>query len=88
MLDSESVRATDVVGEMLRMDKLTGRSAIVTGGASGIGRACAIRLAREGAGIVIGDIRDERAAETAGLVRAAGGTAIAVHVGDPHVLDH
>ena len=37
---------------------------------------------------MIGDIRDERAAETAGLVRAAGGTAIAVHVGDPHVLDH
>ena len=66
------------------MDKLTGRCAIVTGGASGIGRACAIRLAREGAGIVIGDIRDEQAEETADLVRAAGGKAIAVHcdIGD------
>jgi NAD(P)-dependent dehydrogenase (short-subunit alcohol dehydrogenase family) len=61
------------------MGKLNGRSAIVTGGASGIGRACAIRLAREGARITIGDIRDEGAAETAEFVRAAGGEAVAVH---------
>lgn len=66
------------------MNRLTGRGAIVTGGASGIGRACAIRLAREGARVVIGDVRDEGAAETVDLVRAEGGEAIAVHcdIGD------
>ncbi|MGC9348870.1 MAG: SDR family NAD(P)-dependent oxidoreductase [Anaerolineae bacterium] len=66
------------------MSKLEGRTAIVTGGASGIGRACAIRLARDGARVVIGDIRDEEAAETVDLVRAEGGEAIAVHcdIGD------
>ena len=66
------------------MDRLKDRSAIVTGGASGIGRACAIRLAREGARITVGDVRDEQAAETVELVRAGGGEAIAVHcdIGD------
>ena len=76
ILDSKSIQATYVVAAILCVDKLTGRSAIVTGGASGIGRACAIRLAREGAGTVIGDIRDEQAAETVDLVRAAGGLAL------------
>jgi 3-oxoacyl-[acyl-carrier protein] reductase len=66
------------------MGKLNGRSAIVTGGAYGIGRACAIRLAREGARITIGDVRDDGAAETVELVRAGGGEAVAVHcdIGD------
>ena len=66
------------------MGNLEGRGAIVTGGASGIGRACAIRLAREGARVVIGDVRDEGAAETVDLVSAEGGKAIAVHcdIGD------
>jgi NAD(P)-dependent dehydrogenase (short-subunit alcohol dehydrogenase family) len=66
------------------MGKLEGRSAVVTGGASGIGRACAVRLAREGARVAIADIRDAEAAETVELVRAAGGEALAVHcdIGD------
>jgi NAD(P)-dependent dehydrogenase (short-subunit alcohol dehydrogenase family) len=66
------------------MGKLEGLSAIVTGGASGIGRACAIRLARDGARVTIGDIRDGGAAETVELVRSEGGEAIAVHcdIGD------
>ena len=66
------------------MPNLKGACAIVTGGASGIGRACAIRLAREGTRIVIGDVRDEEAQETVTLVQESGGEAVAIHcdIGD------
>jgi NAD(P)-dependent dehydrogenase (short-subunit alcohol dehydrogenase family) len=40
------------------MTRLAGKVALVTGGASGIGRACAQRLAEEGAFVVVTDIRD------------------------------
>jgi NAD(P)-dependent dehydrogenase (short-subunit alcohol dehydrogenase family) len=40
------------------MTRLAGKVALVTGGASGIGRACARRLAEEGAFVVVTDIRD------------------------------
>ena len=39
--------------------RLEGRSAVVTGGASGLGRAIALRFADEGAFVVVGDLRDE-----------------------------
>ena len=52
---------------------LAGRIALVTGGASGIGRACAIRLAEAGARVVIVD-RDD-ATE---LAKQLGGEAVAV----------
>lgn len=52
-----------------------GRVAIVTGGSGGIGQAIAVRLASEGARIVIADIVD--GAETIELARRAGGEAIA-----------
>jgi len=66
------------------MPRLDRRSAVVTGGGSGIGRATALRLAQEGARITVGDIRDGDATETVELVRAAGGEAVAVHcdIGD------
>jgi len=57
------------------MDRLQGRKAIVTGAASGIGRATAQRLASEGAAVFCADIAAEGAEETAKLITSAGGTA-------------
>ncbi len=54
--------------------KLTGRSAIVTGGASGIGRAAAIALAAEGCAVMVTDIDDAGGEETLALIEKAGGT--------------
>ena len=42
---------------------LKGRRALVTGGSRGIGRECALSLAREGAGVCINYVRNEAAAE-------------------------
>ncbi len=54
---------------------LTGKVALVTGGASGIGRATALRLAREGGRVVIADVDQVGGEETAGLVSGLGGNA-------------
>lgn len=58
------------------MGKLEGKSALITGGGSGIGRACALKLSAEGAWVMIADIREDIAKETADLVTAAGGTGL------------
>ncbi|MDH3234616.1 MAG: SDR family oxidoreductase [Alphaproteobacteria bacterium] len=57
---------------------LEGRVAIVTGAGSGIGKAGAIALAREGAYVVVADLSAERGAQTAETIRAAGGGASSV----------
>ncbi|MFN8201474.1 MAG: SDR family oxidoreductase [Solirubrobacteraceae bacterium] len=56
---------------------LVGRAGLVTGAASGIGRACALRFGREGAQVLVSDLESSRAAgeEVVALIRAAGGTA-------------
>jgi NAD(P)-dependent dehydrogenase (short-subunit alcohol dehydrogenase family) len=59
-------------------ERLAGKVALITGGASGIGRACAVRFAQEGARVCVADMNLDRAAETAHLVESAGGSAIAV----------
>lgn len=57
---------------------LSGKTAIVTGGANGIGRAAAIMLARAGANIAIGDFKLEDAKKTAAEIQQLGVKAIAV----------
>ncbi|TFV76697.1 3-hydroxybutyrate dehydrogenase [Blastococcus sp. CT_GayMR19] len=63
---------------------LAGRRALVTGGASGIGRACAVRLAAGGAEVVVVD-RDAEAAKA--VAELVGGTAVAVDLSDLEAVD-
>jgi NAD(P)-dependent dehydrogenase (short-subunit alcohol dehydrogenase family) len=58
----------------------SGRAAFVTGAGSGIGRATAIRLAREGASVAAADLRLDAAEETATMIADAGGRAEAFAV--------
>lgn len=55
--------------------EIGGKVAVVTGGGSGIGRATARRLAREGAKVVVADVDAEGGRETVRLIREAGGEA-------------
>ncbi|WP_086564988.1 SDR family NAD(P)-dependent oxidoreductase [Streptomyces africanus] len=57
---------------------LSGKSVIVTGAASGIGRATALRFAEEGARVVVADLNAEGAKGVVGAIESAGGTAVAV----------
>ena len=57
---------------------LDGKAAIITGAATGIGRATALVFARAGARLVLADLRPEELARTADAVREAGGDAISV----------
>jgi 3-hydroxybutyrate dehydrogenase len=69
---------------MSTSEYLTGRRAMVTGGASGIGRACVLRLAAAGASVVVVD-RDAAAAET--VAAEVGGTAVPVDLSDLDAVD-
>jgi len=62
------------------MRGLAGKVGIVAGGGRGIGAATARRLAEEGASVVVGDIMEDWAKETAASIREAGGKAIGVHL--------
>jgi len=60
--------------------QLNGKTAIVTGGASGIGRATAEAFAAAGAHVIIGDINEAQGAEAAASIRAQGNTADAIRL--------
>src|SRR5580704_4081583 len=65
---------------------MNGQTALVTGASRGLGRAIALRLAREGASVAVNYVaRRELAEEVVEEIRAGGGRAISVHadVGDP-----
>jgi NAD(P)-dependent dehydrogenase (short-subunit alcohol dehydrogenase family) len=59
--------------------ELPGKVGHVTGAGAGIGRAIAVRLAREGASVAVSDIDDPGGAETVSRIEAAGGRAVFVH---------
>ncbi len=62
-----------------RVITLEGKTAIVTGAARGIGAACALAFARHGASVVLGDVLEERCAETArAIAEETGADALAV----------
>jgi 3-oxoacyl-[acyl-carrier protein] reductase len=68
------------------MTRFAGRSVLVTGGASGIGRSAALAFAAEGAAVTVGDLDEDGARETAALAgeRARG---VRCDVTDPEQLD-
>ena len=58
------------------MGKLDGKVAVITGAASGMGRATAIRFAQEGAGIVVADLNSQGGELVVSEIAAAGGRAV------------
>jgi len=60
--------------------QLDGKVALVTGGASGIGRATALTFASEGAKLVIADMNEEGGQQTAHMIIEQGGEAIFVTI--------
>ncbi|HWL37559.1 MAG TPA: glucose 1-dehydrogenase [Frankiaceae bacterium] len=62
------------------MARFDGKVALVTGGASGIGKATARRLASEGAAVLIGDLQDDAGAAVVAEIEKDGGRAAYVHL--------
>ena len=56
--------------------RLAGKGVVITGASTGIGRACALRFAREGARLVLADVRDDEGEALRREIQRAGGTAL------------
>lgn len=69
--------------------RLFGKSALISGGASGLGEAQAILYAREGASVLIGDVQAEKGGAVVAAIESEGGKAafIALDVTDAHSWD-
>jgi len=68
--------------------RLEGKVAVVTGAGNGIGRACALRFAEEGAAVVVADLLDEQGEAAAGAIEEAGGRATFVHLDASSAADN
>jgi len=73
-LETTQGEETGLIGGMMS-DRFSGKVAVVTGGASGIGEATCLRLAREGASVLVADIQADKAEKVAEAIRHTGGTA-------------
>jgi 3-oxoacyl-[acyl-carrier protein] reductase len=76
-LEWVAARIAGSLGKRTRMANLQGRIALVTGASQGIGRACALELARHGATVALAARNEAKLAEVAAEIEAAGGQATA-----------
>ena len=60
------------------MNRMRGKSAVITGGALGIGRACALKFAEEGAAVAVTDVDVNKGSIVAEEIRGRGGDAVFV----------
>src|SRR6185312_13644686 len=82
-MERNEAKEVDMVG------LLDGKSALITGGGGGIGRATALAFAREGARVAVADAAEAAAQETVALINRAGGQAMTLSgdVTDAHVVE-
>ncbi len=80
---------SDDTKAIARTGRLAGKTAVITGGAAGLGRATALAFANEGAAVAIFDIQKDAGEEVAHLIRQSGGTAefIEANVADASQVD-
>jgi NAD(P)-dependent dehydrogenase (short-subunit alcohol dehydrogenase family) len=73
---------------MNREPRLDNKVAVVTGGGNGIGRACCVRFAEEGADVVVADVLEGPGAETVAAVEGAGRKAVFVRADATSTADN